>query len=165
MTDLLLRPVHPDDLPLLFDHQRDAVASHMAAFGSAAPADRLAFDTRWAHLLADPRITVRSILLESEVVGHVLCFSLFGEWELSYWIARPHWGRGVATAALHLFLAERTQRPLHARAAKDNVGSIRVLKRCGFIVCGEGRALAEARGVEVDEWVFRLDAGPVPVPQ
>ena len=162
MNDLLLRPVQPDDLPLFFDQQRDAVASHMAAFGSARPDDRAAFDARWEHLLSDGHIAVRSIVLAGEVVGHVLRFTLFGDCEISYWIARPHWGRGIATAALRRFLAEHAQRPLHARAAKDNAGSIRVLQRCGFIVCGEGRALAEARGTEVDEFVFRLDAEPVP---
>ena len=92
----------------------------------------------------------------------MLHFTLFGECEVSYWIARRHWGRGIATAPLRRFVAEQTQRRLHARAAKDNAGSIRVLQRCGFVVCGEGRALAEARGVDVDEWVFRLAAQPVP---
>ena len=55
--------------------------------------------------------------------------------------------------------------PLHARAAKDNAASIRVLLKCGFVVCGEGRALAEARGHEVDEFVFRLDGAAAPMPQ
>ena len=162
MNDLLLRPVRCDDLLLLFDHQRDAVASYMAAFGSATPDDRAVFDARWAHLLSDPQITVRSIVLAAEVVGHVLRFTLFGDCEISYWIARPHWGRGIATAALRRFVAEQAPRPLHARVAKCNAGSIRVLQRCGFVVCGEGRAFAEARGVEVEEFVFRLGAQPVP---
>ena len=155
--DLFLRPVARTDLPLFFAHQRDPVASHMAAFGSATPDDRAAFDAHWAHLLGDPNIVVRSIVANAEVLGHVLAFEFMGERELSYWVDRAHWGRGIATAALRCFLREQTHRPLHARAAKDNLASIRVLQRCGFVVCDEGIALAEARGVPTEEFVFRLD--------
>ena len=152
-------------MPLFFEHQRDSVASHMAAFGPARPDDRNAFEVRWSHLLADEHIATRTVVLDEVAVGHVLSFVLFGEREVSYWIARELWGRGIATMALQLFIAEQAERPLHARAAKDNAASIRVLRKCGFVVCGEGRALAEARGCEVDEFVFRLDAGPAPMPQ
>ena len=45
----------------------------------------------------------------------------------------------------------------HARAALDNNGSIRVLEKCGFAVVDTGRGFANARGVEIDEVVMRLD--------
>ena len=162
MPEVQLRPVAPADLPLFFAHQRDPVASRMAAFGSATPDDRVAFDAHWAHLLGNPSIVVRSIVCGDGVVGHVLAFEFMGEREVSYWVDRAHWGRGIATAALMRFLGEQRQRPLYARVAQDNAASIRVLAKCGFIACGKGRALAEARGIETAEFVFRLNAGAVP---
>jgi hypothetical protein len=50
---------------------------------------------------------------------------------------------------------ERT-RPLHAHAAADNTGSIRVLQKCGFAITGRGRIFAQARGKEIDEVALTL---------
>jgi RimJ/RimL family protein N-acetyltransferase len=41
-------------------------------------------------------------------------------------------GRGLATAALAELAAEISERPLHAWVVSSNVGSIRVLEKCGF---------------------------------
>ncbi len=65
-----------------------------------------------------------------------------------YWIGREYWGKGIASAALADFLDVVEDRPLHARVAKHNAGSIRVLEKCGFARCGEND----------EELVFRLDA-------
>ena len=48
-------------------------------------------------------------------------------------------------------------RPLYARAAKDNIGSRRVLEKCGFVVIGEDKGYAHARGMETEEVVLRLN--------
>lgn len=44
---------------------------------------------------------------------------------------KEHWG-SVATRALAAFLRLVTERPLHAHVAQHNVGSRRVLEKCGF---------------------------------
>ncbi len=49
-------------------------------------------------------------------------------------------------------------RPLYGRAAKDNIASLRVLEKCGFTICGEGRGFSNARGEEVEEFILRLRA-------
>ena len=142
----------------------------MAAFTAREPANRQTFDAHWTRILADASIVIRVIVVDVDVdldvdvrvVGHVLSYLEGGEREVSYWIGRPHWGRGLATHALRQFLAEQIERPLHARAAKDNLASIRVLERCGFKACGEGRGFAEARGAEIEELVFRLDEFAAP---
>jgi RimJ/RimL family protein N-acetyltransferase len=54
-----------------------------------------------------------------------------GEREVTYWIGRSYWGKGIATDALNAFLAVDRSRPLHARGASDNVASRRVLEKCG----------------------------------
>ena len=49
-------------------------------------------------------------------------------------------------------------RPLYARAAKDNIASLRVLEKCGFTIAGYARGFANARGEEVEEVVLELRA-------
>jgi RimJ/RimL family protein N-acetyltransferase len=157
MVSIHLRDVMADDLPHFFEHQCDPVACRMAAFTAREPSNRQAFDLHWARILADPSVVMRTIVADADVAGHVSSFMQNRERGLTYWIARARWGQGIATGALRQFLAEQPSRPLHARAAKDNATSIRVLRRCGFITCGEGRGYAEARGKEIDELMFRLD--------
>jgi len=154
---LVLRAVAPGDLDHFFAQQRDPVARHMAAFTSADPDDRAAFDAHWARITADSAIVNRTIEFGGVVVGHVASFEQGGEREVTYWIDRAHWGRGIATRALRLALAELPTRPLHARAAADNAASIRVLTNCGFVTYGTDRGFASARGTEIDEVLLRLD--------
>jgi RimJ/RimL family protein N-acetyltransferase len=66
------------------------------------------------------------------VAGNVVCFEHSGKREVGYWIAKDHWGKGVATKALSRFLDQVTERPLYAGVAKHNIASIRVLEKCGF---------------------------------
>lgn len=47
--------------------------------------------------------------------------------------------------------------PLYARAAKDNLGSLKVLERCGFKITGEDSGYANARGKDVEEFIFTLN--------
>ena len=54
-------------------------------------------------------------------------------------------------------LQEITHRPLFAKAAKDNIGSIRVLQKCDFKIIGENKDFAQGRGEEIEEYIFRLD--------
>jgi RimJ/RimL family protein N-acetyltransferase len=53
-------------------------------------------------------------------------------------------------------LQVQPSRPLVGRAAKDNVASIRVLQKCGFVLTGEDRGFANARGEEIDEVILTL---------
>jgi RimJ/RimL family protein N-acetyltransferase len=46
-------------------------------------------------------------------------------------------------------------RPLHARVAKTNLGSIRVLEKCGFRVTGEDRWTND-QGEEIEDLVLEL---------
>jgi RimJ/RimL family protein N-acetyltransferase len=156
MPDVRLREVIESDLPVFFEQQQDDVANHMAAFTSKDPSDRDAFDDRWRRIFADATLVKRTILHREEVVGNVACHRWFGEPEIAYGVARPHWGKGIATEALSMFLEEVSERPLFARVAVDNLGSIRVLEKCGFRLIGHERGFADARGEEIDEAVYRL---------
>jgi RimJ/RimL family protein N-acetyltransferase len=98
------------------------------------------------------------IEIDGRVVGQIASFDLEGRREVTYWIGREDWGRGIATRALQEFMQLETTRPLHAAAASDNVGSIRVLTKCGFVIVGDGRGFAYGRNEETDETLLRLDA-------
>ena len=102
--------------------------------------------------------TNRVVEIDGRVVGHIASFDLEGRREVTYWIGREDWGRGIATCALQEFLLLEATRPLYAGAASDNAASIRVLTKCGFLIVGEGRGFAHGRNEETDEVVLRLDA-------
>jgi RimJ/RimL family protein N-acetyltransferase len=147
----VLRDVRIDDLDVLFTHWVDPEANRMAAFTAADPSDRDAFDARWRKLLGDETILARTIEAAGAVVGTIASWDNNGDREVTYWIGREHWGKGIATRALARFLELERTRPLHAAAAADNAGSIRVLEKCGFERTGGGRGFSNARGEEVDE--------------
>ena len=157
---MLLRAVEPDDLPVFFEQQLDPDASRMAAFTAQDPSDREAFAAKWARIVANDT-AVATIVAEGAVAGSVMLWRdpELDAPEVSFWLGKEFWGRGLATAALQLFLTEIETRPLYGRAAKDNLASIRVLEKCGFTFEREARGFAPARGEEIAEVVLRLD-GP-----
>jgi RimJ/RimL family protein N-acetyltransferase len=155
---LLLREITNDDLDVLFEHWTDTEAIRMAAFVPADQHDRSTFEARWARILGDESTTNKAIELDGALVGTISSFDNDGRREVTYWIGREHWGKGIATRALREFLELEAARPLYGAAAKDNAGSIRVLEKCGFRLVGSGRAFAHGRGEEIDEVVLRLDA-------
>ena len=153
---LALRDVEKGDIPTFFEHQSDPTANHMAAFTPKDPTDADAHRSRWNRLLEDGTITTRTIIVGGKVVGHIASFEQSGNREVTYWIGKEFWGYGFATGALREFLLHERQRPLYARAAKDNVASLRVLEKCGFVRCGEEKGFANARNQEVEEYVLVL---------
>jgi RimJ/RimL family protein N-acetyltransferase len=160
-----LREVVAADLPIFFAQQLDPAANYMAAFTAKDPADREAFAAHWARILADETTINRTVELEGHVAGHIAKHEGFGVPEISYWIGRDYWGRGIATRALVDFLGLITVRPLYARAAADNAASIRVLEKCGFKLSGRDRAFANARGAEIEEFIYMLPAADSPDPR
>lgn len=152
---IALREVHDSDLPVFFRQMNDPEALRMAAFTPEDPADRDAFETHWRKVRASVDV-VRTILGDGDVIGSAAVYGEPGEREVTYWVDRAYWGRGVATAALRVLLAEVPDRPLYARAAADNTGSLRVLAKCGFEESAHARGFAPARGEEIDEVVLHL---------
>jgi RimJ/RimL family protein N-acetyltransferase len=132
--EVALREVVEEDLPTFFEHQLDPAATAMASFPSR---DREAFIAHWARILVDDSAVVRTIECDGQVTGNVVSWVTADERLVGYWIGRDHWGNGIATAALARFLEIVDERPLHALVSRHNVGSIRVLEKCGFARCGE----------------------------
>jgi RimJ/RimL family protein N-acetyltransferase len=157
MAEVALREIRDEDLDGIFDQLREPEGVWMAAFTAEDPDDRTFFDTHMARIRADPSVTMRAITRDGRMVGHVASFDRDGELEVTYAVDREAWGQGVASQALALLLQEVTARPVHARAASDNLGSLRVLEKAGFRTVGTNRDFAQARKAEIEETILRLD--------
>lgn len=116
MAGIALRPVEDGDLPLFFAWMSDPGATRVAAFIAEDPTDRAAFDAHWARIRAGSRVVMRTVVADGAVVGHVGEYGDPGNRQVTYWIDREHWGRGLATAALRAYLDETPARPPAARA-------------------------------------------------
>jgi RimJ/RimL family protein N-acetyltransferase len=147
-----LRVILDTDLPTLFVHQADPEASEMAAFPSRTWD---AFVEHEAKIRADPATITRTIVAHGEVIGSTASWQADGERAVGYWIGRAHWGKGMASAALRAFIHVDRTRPLSAHVAEHNVGSRRVLEKCGFVLAHEERG---ADGVLEQIFVLRPPA-------
>ena len=150
-----LRDVIEADLPIFYEQQLDPEATQMAAFPSR---NETAFMAHWRDkVLANSSGQVKTILFNGEVAGNIVCFEQLGEREVGYWLGKQFWGKGIATQALAEFLRTIETRPLYAHVAKHNIGSKRVLEKCGFTIAGEDRFFSEILGKNVDEYILVLD--------
>ena len=154
---ITIREVETSDLETFFQHQLDPEANRMAAFVGAKPRDKEAFNAHWDKILDSPQNINRTIVTEGRVAGHIACFPHGGNMEVTYWLGREFWGRGLATQALKSMLRLAVDRPIFGRAAADNLGSIRVLQKCGFKIIGKDKGFAPGRGEDIEECILRLD--------
>jgi RimJ/RimL family protein N-acetyltransferase len=152
-----LRPLEGRDLDTLFQQVTDPESIRMAAFTSEDWTDRDAFLNRTARLRADTSVTHRVIDVDGAAAGTIGSFRIDSQLEVTYWVDRTQWGKGIASAALQILLAETAERPVYARAASDNIGSLRVLEKAGFRRVGVNRGFARGRGEEIEETILRLD--------
>ena len=154
MQGMILRPVTDADLPVLWDHQNDESAHEMAGFSSYR--EQAAFEERMLKILAKPEIIILAIEIEGKVFGTVGKWVAEAQDEINYWIDPQHWGRGIATQAVKLFLERHSHRPIYGHTAADNFGSIRVLEKNGFQRIDVKTSWAEARSSEIQEisWIL-----------
>ncbi len=132
--EVTIRETQESDWPVLFEFQRDPASSAMAG----VPARE--WDTYIAHqqkVRADEANLTWTVLYDGQIVGDVLSFPRNGRREIGYRIAQEYWGKGIATRALSLFLGKEQRRPLYGWVLAQNIGSQRVLEKCGFTIIGE----------------------------
>lgn len=153
--NIQLRDVVETDLPIFYEQQLDTDATQMAGFPSR---NRESFMKHWTKIVADKSVQIKTILFDGEIAGNIVCFEQLGEREVGYWLGKEFWSKGIATRALNEFLKEIEIRPLYAHVAKHNIGSKRVLEKCGFIIAGEDRFFSEMFGENIDEYVLVLDS-------
>lgn len=92
----------------------------------------------------------RAIDWQGKLVGSIgLGLRPGGLEEIGYWIGKPYWGRGIASAALAAFLKVLADKnvagPIHAQTVASNEASQRILVKNGFVYVGDGECITPAR--------------------
>jgi RimJ/RimL family protein N-acetyltransferase len=97
MGQIELRDLSDDDLDAVFEMMRDPEAVRMAAFTGADTDDRDAFDAWIARNRALEGVLQFVVTEGGGFAGTAATFNVETDREVTYWIARHAWGRGVAT--------------------------------------------------------------------
>jgi len=103
-----------------------------------------------------------AIATPAEVIGGIglelQCDPRIRTAELGYWLAEPHWGRGIATRAVSCFSQQAFELfdlvRIYARVFETNPASARVLEKAGFRFEGRLRMSAVKRGRLLDELLY-----------
>ena len=150
----VLREVQDDDIAIFFEQQNDPEAIEMAAF---PPREWEPFAAHWEKIREIDSCVTKTIVSDGQVAGNMLSFlrGEDGRRYVGYWLGREFWGRGLATRAL-AELVEELDRPLYADVSTTNVGSIRVLEKCGFKVIGKTVEHDESLGGDIELLVMEL---------
>jgi RimJ/RimL family protein N-acetyltransferase len=128
--DVRLRDVEEADLELFFQAEHDPEAVRRSKF---TPRDREAFMTHWTtKVLGDTTAFVQTVTVDGEPAGNIVAWWEQDKRFIGYWFGRQHWGRGIGTRALALFLQVEKARPLYADPFTGNTSSVRLLEKCGF---------------------------------
>ena len=161
---LLLRPGWAEDAPAL----SKAIADETIVRNLSSAPWPFSLRDAEAHLAAPRHPLLPSLLIFERSDGAPILVGSCGlgrrpsgAVEFGYWIARPHWGRGLATEAgtalIGMAKAIGLQR-LEASHFLDNPASARVLEKLGFQSTGMiAPRLSCARGVKIPARYFRLD--------
>jgi len=149
-----LREPRNEDFETVFALTQNPVANEMA---KVLPRSREDYETQWAQMLHGEGIVTRLIEFDAQVVGCINSFPFEGETQVGYMIAQEHWGKGIGTRALRAFLEVEGTRPLLAHLANTNIGSCRMLERCGFTKIDERDSPATERYMACVACVYRLD--------
>ena len=132
--EVSIRETLESDLPILFENQRDPASSEMAGVPAR---DWDAYIAHWQKVRADTANVHWTILFDEQIAGDLVSFPHDGRREIGYRIGQEYWGKGIATQALALFLDVERRRPLYGWVLSSNIGSRRVLDKCGFTFIGE----------------------------
>jgi RimJ/RimL family protein N-acetyltransferase len=154
-----LRDIVDDDLPVFFEFQLDPEAGRMAAFEGR---ERASFMAHWRRILVDESVVKQTVLYDGQVAGNIVSFEQAGQREVGYWLGRAFWGKGVATRALSAFLELERRRPLYGYVASHNIGSLRVLEKCGFTLRGEKEGFSYVGGDAVSAFILVLEGDAMP---
>ncbi len=154
--EITLRPTTVADLNHLFVFQLDPDARHLAAFTPKDPTNKQAYLEKYTRILLDPTTNNQTLMVNNIIAGSIGKFIMEGHAEITYWLDKQYWGQGIATRALKKFLEEELTRPIFGRVAFDNFGSQKVLEKCGFIKVGSDKGFANARQMEIEEWIYTL---------
>ena len=140
----------------MFTIQLDKEANFLAAFTSKDPTNKIEYINKWTGLLTKSTVNIRTIIVNNEIAGSVVKYEMEGNAEITYWIDKQFWGMEITTIALELFLKIENIGPIYGRVAFDNLGSQKVLEKCGFEKVGTETGFANARKKDIEEFIYKL---------
>ena len=155
-SEIILRKTEITDLEFFSIFQLDNEANYLAAFTSKDPTDKTAYLQKYTKFLNDRTINMQTIIVQNIIAGSIAKFEMEGEAEVTYWIDKNFWGKGVAAKALKEFLKNENRRPILGQVAFDNFGSQKVLEKCNFLKIGTEKGFANARQAEIEEFIYKL---------
>lgn len=118
-----------------------------------------------AMINADPMETLAfAITVEDKAIGSIGAFRQsnihFRTAEIGYYLGEPYWGKGYGTSAVKQMCEYIFQHTdiirLYAETFADNIGSCRILEKCGFELEGILRKNAVKNGVVLDMKMYSI---------
>jgi RimJ/RimL family protein N-acetyltransferase len=80
--------------------------------------------------------------------------------ELGYWLAEPYWGKGIMSTAVKQMITFAFNNfdinRLYARPFSSNIGSQKVLKKCGFTLEARLKKSIYKNGIFLDELIYSI---------
>ena len=148
-----LRPFHPGDVPALYKNiNNKKIIDNLATVPYPYT---LKHARDWVkrcikrEMAKDAVDFVLAIEIDNEAAGAVGLHKIVRNHkaEIGYWLARKHWGKGIMTEAVKLMETRGRKkfglRRIYAGVFAYNIGSKRVLEKCGFEF--EGRQKKEIK--------------------
>ena len=142
------------DVLVFFVHRQEPEALRMASFPSR---DRTVFTAHWTKTAADPPQRFgkpSSPTAASPATWPASCAATRARSATGS--ARSSGEKESPPAPSRPFLGDESRRPLWARVAKSNPGSVRVVQKCGFAITAEDKYENYA-GEEIEEYVLKLE--------
>jgi RimJ/RimL family protein N-acetyltransferase len=156
VSHIELRPLEDDDLDAVFEMMRDPDARAMVAFAAADADDRGAFDEWMGERRGSDAVSLSVVTERGGFAGTAAAFAVGSDREVSVWLARHAWGRGVGTDALGLLVSREAERPLFARSSAGNTAWTTILEHAGFTEVSRSTVFAPGLDGDVDEIVYAL---------
>lgn len=123
-------------------------------------------DAEWYinYALTTEKELIKAITVDDNLCGVIGAISQDDVYshvgEVGYWLGEPYWSKGIGTRALQLFIdlcrSDYGYQRLEAGVFSNNLGSIKLLRKCGFIKEGVRQSRIIKDGVTMDEHVFGL---------
>jgi len=161
---LLLRPMQVEDAPVLFSFWSDPVVTkymNIESFSEVAQAEHMILLLQ--NLCAEDKAIRWTITLKDtgEVIGsggfNYLDFENERA-EIGYDLGAPYWGKGYAPEAIRAITAYGFQHlglnRVEAKVEPENLNSIKVLNKLGFVEEGRLRQYEKSKGRLVDVLMF-----------
>ena len=82
----MIRNTGQADLETLFRLPLDKEANYLAAFTPKDPTDRVLYFEKWAKLISNLTITMKTMVINDLIIGSVINFEIESEAEFSHWI-------------------------------------------------------------------------------